>query len=607
MKFSYYISLILLTCFNLNAQENLVEMNINNSTLSQVSNSLYWIGQFNNGIAQISKNGYFGLVDSTGSILCEPKFDEIFDFEGEIARVVLNGEMGIINRDGLIVLKPSMKSLRFFENGISVYEDGNSKKGLIDLNGVRVTEAIYDYISDFHEGKASFKKDEAFGFITAEGAEFTVSTEGLGETILLKHGTWYIGNKLEKSTMFQFNESLAISSVKERDSFKYGFINEENQFVVEPKYDWVSPFFKEYAPVKWGDKWGVIDKSGDAIIPAIYDFISSADSFFIVSLNDKWGVIDRNQKSIISIKYGKIEYLGEDLYAALDLEAKLHPKSLHAKSNIDSQKNGAWGAVDSKGTIIVPFEYEKISWNGVVGSVSFLFESLPEPTSIPISTDLYLYMLFDVNGINSEHFYSYQIFNVGFTEVPDIEVNNVNYTFDWQPMKILDSGYVYLNQNGEIAINNVYGYAETFQNDLAVVGELISEGQDNRFKVLISKGMIDRNGEVIIPIVYQELVNHYNSYYLVKTNEKWGVINRENKFIVPQEFDQLKSATGGLITQKLVATNSGKSVYGFVDLLGKELIPPIYDKMYEINSSYLKVTLNNETFIIDKRGSKINR
>ncbi|MCF6285220.1 MAG: WG repeat-containing protein, partial [Candidatus Hydrogenedentes bacterium] len=186
----------------------------------------------------------------------------------------------------------------------------------------------------------------------------------------------------------------------------------------------------------------------------------------------------------------------------------------------------------------MPFEYEKISWNGVVGSVSFLFESLPEPTSIPSSTDLYLYMLFDVNGINSEHFYSYQIFNVGFTEVPDIEVNNVNYTFDWQPMKILDSGYVYLNQNGEIAINNVYGYAETFQNDLAVVGELISEGQDNRFKVLISKGMIDRNGEVIIPIVYQELVNHYNCYYLVKTNEKWGVINRENKFIVPQEFDQ---------------------------------------------------------------------
>ena len=44
----------------------------------------YWISTFNHGIAKFCREGYYGLLDTTGKILVEPTYDEIIFFEDYI-------------------------------------------------------------------------------------------------------------------------------------------------------------------------------------------------------------------------------------------------------------------------------------------------------------------------------------------------------------------------------------------------------------------------------------------------------------------------------------------------------------------------------------------
>jgi tetratricopeptide (TPR) repeat protein len=62
-------------------------------------------------------------------------------------------------------------------------------------------------------------------------------------------------------------------------------------------------------------KYGVIDCSGNAIIPATYDCISSTSNAFIVSLGDKYGVIDLKGTKILPIAFDNISLYYDSLYS----------------------------------------------------------------------------------------------------------------------------------------------------------------------------------------------------------------------------------------------------------------------------------------------------
>ena len=47
----------------------------------------YWIGDFKEGYAPISNKGYYGFMDSTGKVLCKPKYDRLYSFNNGFAEV----------------------------------------------------------------------------------------------------------------------------------------------------------------------------------------------------------------------------------------------------------------------------------------------------------------------------------------------------------------------------------------------------------------------------------------------------------------------------------------------------------------------------------------
>ncbi|EIA4394558.1 WG repeat-containing protein, partial [Campylobacter coli] len=54
---------------------------------------------------------------------------------------------------------------------------------------------------------------------------------------------------------------------------KYGFIDKNGEFAIEPKFDYVWSFWEGLAGVKLNGKWGFIDKSGKIVIEPIFDDI----------------------------------------------------------------------------------------------------------------------------------------------------------------------------------------------------------------------------------------------------------------------------------------------------------------------------------------------
>lgn len=53
----------------------------------------------------------------------------------------------------------------------------------------------------------------------------------------------------------------------------WGFVNSDNEIVVEPKYEWVSDFREGRAEVQCATGMGLIDRRGEYIIPPCYDIV----------------------------------------------------------------------------------------------------------------------------------------------------------------------------------------------------------------------------------------------------------------------------------------------------------------------------------------------
>ena len=94
---------------------------------------------------------------------------------------------------------------------------------------------------------------------------------------------------------------------------KYKLYNLTNQnFVSDEVYDEMYLQKNGLIIISNYKKYGVIDCSGNAIIPATYDCISSTFNAFIVTLGDKYGVFDLRGTKVLPIAFDNIYLLSTD-------------------------------------------------------------------------------------------------------------------------------------------------------------------------------------------------------------------------------------------------------------------------------------------------------
>lgn len=111
-------------------------------------------------------------------------------------------------------------------------------------------------------------------------------------------------------------------------------------------------------------------------------------------------------------------------------------------------------------------------------------------------------------------------------------------------------------------------------------------------------GFIDIKGNSIIAIDLDWAWEFENDIALVKKNNLWGYINKKGIFIIPNQYYKLEKFTDGLaIAQKTI---EGK--YGVIDKDNKVIVPFTYDEIYPFKNGIAKVGIEQKYGYINTKG-----
>jgi hypothetical protein len=201
------------------------------------------------------------------------------------------------------------------------------------------------------------------------------------------------------------------------------------------------------------NKWGFIDKYGNEIIEFKYeDAFSFSEGFARVKINGIWVVIDRTGKVIFDDVTGYYDF---DFYEGL----------------IAVERNGKWGFLDKNGNVKIEIKFDAVNnfKNGYA--------------RVKINNE---WALINKNGNI--------VLKLNGYEILDYSEGLVN-------VCTKDGKYGFFDLSGNEIIKTKYDRAENFQNGFSVVSQFQQTSTESGYRY----GLINKKGEVVIPLIYNQL------------------------------------------------------------------------------------------------------
>ncbi|WP_333662190.1 WG repeat-containing protein [Chishuiella changwenlii] len=132
--------------------------------------------------------------------------------------------------------------------------------------------------------------------------------------------------------------------------------------------------------------------------------------------------------------------------------------------------------------------------------------------------------------------------------------------------------------------------------DTTTFEELTTFDRNNLAPISVNNkfGLINKSGEVILPLEFDKLVLTTVNAYSALKNNKWGLITKSNQIIIPFEYE----LTSDFIENLCAAKKDGK--WGFIDLTNQIIIPFQYDGCTDFKAGLAGVELNGKWGLIDK-------
>ncbi len=362
---------------------------------------------------------------------------------------------------------------------------------------------------------------------------------------------------------------------------KAGIIDLHGKVIIKTVYKKVIyNYNKNLVTIKSDHGWGVLKISGDTIIMPNCDSISVFSFGLIGVLNkQKWGLFDSTGKEIIKPIYEDIGYLGEGL-----LKVQLKEK---------------WGCINALGKQILNPIYDFINpfyegmavvkYKGKCGFINTYGNEVIKPKYDWLEGFRFGRAGFEMQSNPNTIVYGYidktgkEIIN-SLPLLPTSNHENENFIL----ISDTSGGYFLFNSNGQkvrhLDIQNIDPYYE----DIAVGFNYLKKIRPRTKKW----GAIDRNGNILIEFIYDEMDNFRHGMATVKNDNKWGMIDTKGNIVVPIIYEDLGSFKDGLIGFK----KSFENYWGFMDINSNVIIEPKHGRY-----SYFEGGLNTkiEDFIAD--------
>jgi hypothetical protein len=305
---------------------------------------------FADGFAVVAKGSgddkKWGFINVSGSMVMDYKLHDLKDFSNglALAQETKDGLWGFVNTKGEWSIKPKFKNAWSFANGcariaegevmskyMKAYED--CKYGFISTKGDTVIPIVFTDASDFGEGLAAVCKNGKYGFIDSTGKEIIAFKYDQADKFVHGMAPVFKGSKcgfMDKSEKVII--PIAYSSYK----YVYHYIGwnifdeDDIEYDIEGKYVIVSK----------GEKWGMVDLSGNTVIDFQYSELDLPEDGYIgCKKGEACGLLDISGKELIPCEYDELGKLKEGL--------------------ISAKKGEKWGFLDATGKVVIDFKYDR--------------------------------------------------------------------------------------------------------------------------------------------------------------------------------------------------------------------------------------------------------
>jgi len=262
-----------------------------------------WAESFaENGLARVVVGEKWGYINDKGEIVIQPQFDWAKDFGANgLASIRVDGKFGYINGKGEIVIQPQFYWAEDFdENGLA-WVVVNNKWGCIDEKGKEIISPRFD------EVRWVYKMGENWVSKSSSTIDTTITSNmdwGVG-TMVNINGKWGVLNEKCKEVISPIFDGVS-NFINGLASFKingeWGFINEKGKVVIQPKFSSVGTFAENgLARVTMKGKYGLINRKGELINGALFDMLGYFyHGLAMVKVDGKWGYLD--EKGNIAIQ-----------------------------------------------------------------------------------------------------------------------------------------------------------------------------------------------------------------------------------------------------------------------------------------------------------------
>ena len=366
-------------------------------------------------------------------------------------------------------------------------------------------------------------------------------------------------------------------------------------------------------------KLGLVDLQGKTVLAPTFNSIKEKQPYIIACKQAKgcW-VYNENLQPILKGTYNSIRFGCEGQFIV--------------------EKNGKYGVVSEKGTIILPLKYSFINSNKNGYTVTLndktgLFNSEGKEI-IPISyhwiytdkIDDNIPIVAELNG------------KEGYINTKNEWVIPPTYrdafAFRQGLAKVQKEGtkhYMYINLKGEPVIQDFYTDMFDSSDNANIVTVLLRENNECKYKVYDFKGnllgnydnfrknrtgnavfavkkdgkwgYIDANGKIVIPLEYEEVADFSEGLAPVCKNGKWGYINLKKEVVIPFKFANSKmySFKNGVARYCYTGGNSLHSddVNGLINLKGEIIVEPKYKSIEYINGNVAMVSFDGYNYLYD--------
>lgn len=403
------------------------------------------------------------------------------------------------------------------EGAYRILVDG--KWGAISPDGRVIVEPEYDYVFPFVNGMTVVRqggyRDGKRAYLRADGEFIT-------------------GFEFDKA--YHFFGPLAVVQIGGKESF----VDRNGQVIERAAFDYAEDFRREYSLVRngtWRDgQWGIVSPDGTVAIEPEYQRLSHTEDSerFVYRLEDKFGIVDPGGHRIIEPVYDNLVHSAGYLIAA-------------------QRSDGAvlMSVLDTDGSLV----YKPADANEQIRYIRGGFA---------VINKLGKYGLVDLeNGNTIEPRYD----GVRVSPGPIV-------------VTIVGSGrnrrYGLLSASGDEISPPVYVWLSGFgANGIAV----ISEG--GKF------GCINARGQMIVEPMYDQMRQFSEGYAAILQDGKWGYIDVYGNVVIEPVFDWVYDFSEGLAVVREGESDGGKR--GYIDTNGNYVIEAKFDWAYSFENGVAHV------------------